>query len=292
MMANTTADVTDVLLQRHKIRSDRAARLHGHEPERHASPRLNQVMDVHDPVAAMADLAAVGGVSTANIAGVGERATREIGIRKACGVRRRDILVVLIEAIGPPTGGIPGILLGWGITVGPSGSGRGGNPHRDHRGHGRDRSRCVRGDRHVSVSIPRCGGAPAPIQALHTNKGERQNVLARRPGPIILGSPPRPSLWRHVFWPAPAATATRPGPTAATGRGALARGAGGAGAGRRHHGPDPFREHGLDHYLGPRGRRNGASPTTPATTLRARGTGTRVVKTVETDVGSPTWAAT
>ena len=119
-MANTTADVTDILLQRHKIADPASADF--------------TVTNQNDTLAALGQitgtftilLAAIGGISLL-VGGIGimnimlvsvNERTREIGIRKAVGARRRDILAqFLIEAIGlTGLGGIMGILLGWGIT--------------------------------------------------------------------------------------------------------------------------------------------------------------------------------
>ena len=120
-MANTTADVTDVLLQRHKI-ADPASADFTVTNQNDTLAALNQVTGTFSIL-----LAAIGGISLL-VGGIGimnimlvsvNERTREIGIRKAVGARRRDILVqFLIEAIGlTGIGGVLGILLGWGITV-------------------------------------------------------------------------------------------------------------------------------------------------------------------------------
>ena len=120
-MANTTADVTDVLLQRHKI-SDPASADFTVTNQNDTLAALNQVTGTFTIL-----LAAIGGISLL-VGGIGimnimlvsvNERTREIGIRKAVGARRRDILTqFLIEAIGlTGIGGVLGILLGWGITV-------------------------------------------------------------------------------------------------------------------------------------------------------------------------------
>ena len=121
MMDATTADVTGILLQRHRISDP-------------ASPDF-QVLNQNDTLAALGNITAtftillgaiggisllVGGIGIMNImlVSVKER-TREIGIRKAVGARKTDILTqFLIEAIAlTGLGGILGIALGWGITV-------------------------------------------------------------------------------------------------------------------------------------------------------------------------------
>ena len=120
-MANTTADVTDILLRRHKI-SDPVSADFTVTNQNDTLAALNQITGTFTLL-----LAAIGGISLL-VGGIGimnimlvsvNERTREIGIRKAVGARRRDILTqFLIEAIGlTGIGGILGILLGWGITV-------------------------------------------------------------------------------------------------------------------------------------------------------------------------------
>ena len=120
-MANTTADVFDVLLRRHKI-TDPASADFTVTNQNDTLAALNQITGTFTLL-----LGAIGGISLL-VGGIGimnimlvsvNERTREIGIRKAVGARRRDILSqFLIEAVGlTGIGGILGILLGWGITV-------------------------------------------------------------------------------------------------------------------------------------------------------------------------------
>ena len=119
-MTATTDDVFNVLLVRHKITDPAAADF--------------TVTNQNDTLAALGAvtgtftllLGAIGGISLL-VGGIGimnimlvtvNERTREIGIRKAVGARRRDIMwQFLIESIAlTGTGGVLGILLGWGIT--------------------------------------------------------------------------------------------------------------------------------------------------------------------------------
>ena len=120
LMDATTADVNDILLQRHKI-TDPANVDFTITNQNDTLAALNQITGTFTIL-----LAAIGGISLL-VGGIGimnimlvsvNERTREIGIRKAVGARRRDILVqFLIEAIGlTGLGGVFGILLGWGIT--------------------------------------------------------------------------------------------------------------------------------------------------------------------------------
>ena len=120
-MTDTTADVTNVLLQRHNISDPAAADF--------------TVTNQNDTLAALGAvtgtftllLGAIGGISLL-VGGIGimnimlvsvNERTREIGIRKAVGARRQDIMVqFLIESMAlTGIGGILGILLGWSITL-------------------------------------------------------------------------------------------------------------------------------------------------------------------------------
>jgi putative ABC transport system permease protein len=120
-MTETTTDVTDVLLTRHNISDPASADF--------------TVTNQNDTLAALGAvtgtftllLGAIGGISLL-VGGIGimnimlvsvNERTREIGIRKAVGARRQDIMVqFLIESMAlTGIGGILGILLGWSITL-------------------------------------------------------------------------------------------------------------------------------------------------------------------------------
>jgi putative ABC transport system permease protein len=119
-MDTTTSDVTNILLQRHRISDPASADF--------------TVTNQNDTLAALSSvtgtftllLGAIGGISLL-VGGIGimnimlvsvNERTREIGIRKAVGARRGDILnQFLIEAVAlTGLGGLIGILLGWAIT--------------------------------------------------------------------------------------------------------------------------------------------------------------------------------
>ena len=116
----TTSDVQNILLQRHNISDPASADF--------------TVTNQNDTLAALSSitgtftllLGAIGGISLL-VGGIGimnimlvsvNERTREIGIRKAVGARRGDILTqFLIEAIAlTGLGGVLGNLLGWAIT--------------------------------------------------------------------------------------------------------------------------------------------------------------------------------
>jgi putative ABC transport system permease protein len=120
-MTVTTLDVTNVLLTRHNISDPASADF--------------TVTNQNDTLAALGAvtgtftllLGAIGGISLL-VGGIGimnimlvsvNERTREIGIRKAVGARRQDIMVqFLIESMAlTGIGGILGILLGWSITL-------------------------------------------------------------------------------------------------------------------------------------------------------------------------------
>ena len=120
-MQQTTDDVFNVLLARHNITDPQSADF--------------TVQNQNDTLAASSQifatftllLGAIGGISLL-VGGIGimnimlvtvNERTREIGIRKAVGARRRDIMTqFLIESVAlTGIGGVLGILLGWAITL-------------------------------------------------------------------------------------------------------------------------------------------------------------------------------
>ena len=120
-MGETTADVTSVLLQRHNIADPLSADF--------TVTNQNDTLSALNSVTASFTLllGAIGGISLL-VGGIGimnimlvsvNERTREIGIRKAVGARRQDIMFqFLIESMALTLiGGILGILLGWSITL-------------------------------------------------------------------------------------------------------------------------------------------------------------------------------
>ena len=119
-MKATSDDVFNVLLARHKISDPQSADFTVTN-QNDTLAALNQVTGTLTLL-----LGAIGGISLL-VGGIGimnimlvtvNERTREIGIRKAVGARRRDILTqFLIESIAlTGIGGALGILLGWAIT--------------------------------------------------------------------------------------------------------------------------------------------------------------------------------
>jgi putative ABC transport system permease protein len=119
-VAATSNDVFNIILARHKITDPQSADFTVTN-QNDTLAALNQITGTFTLL-----LGAIGGISLL-VGGIGimnimlvtvNERTREIGIRKAVGARRRDIMwQFLIESISlTGIGGVLGILLGWAIT--------------------------------------------------------------------------------------------------------------------------------------------------------------------------------
>ena len=120
-MQVTTDDTFNILLARHKISDPQSADFTVTN-QNDTLAALNQITGTFTLL-----LGAIGGISLL-VGGIGimnimlvtvNERTREIGIRKAVGARRRDIMwQFLIESVAlTGIGGVLGIILGWGITL-------------------------------------------------------------------------------------------------------------------------------------------------------------------------------
>jgi putative ABC transport system permease protein len=119
VMTQMQSDITDLLLTRHKIKTGAAADFNVMNQSDIVATASSVTSTFTILLAAVAGISlVVGGIGIMNmmLTTVTER-TREIGLRKAIGAKRRDIsLQFLIEAVAMTfIGGIIGVALGWGV---------------------------------------------------------------------------------------------------------------------------------------------------------------------------------